>query len=155
MRASRRPIFPKDTLVLVCDGAKALFFENAGDEKAPNLKPLSVQVEPHPPARDMGRDRPTRVYDSHDGSRSGSDQTDRHAEAEVAFLSETARELDRIAEERKSTRIVIVAPPKALGVLRSTGKANRDRIVTELASDLVNHPTSEIERHIAALDRPA
>ena len=150
-----RPDFPKGTIVLVCDGAKALLLENAGDERALNLKPLAVTLEPHPRTRLMGADQPTRVFDSHDGSRSGAEQTDWHVEAEIAFLRESAQALETLARQPGQPGrppIVIVAPPRALGVLRDNlGEATRKGLVVEIAKDLVKQPLEEIEAHLAAL----
>ena len=92
--------FPNRSLILVCDGAKALLFENAGDAQAINLKALDVVVEPHKPTRMMGSDRPTRVYDSMDGSRSGTEQTDWHDKAETDFLT-------RFTESGRGWRLVL------------------------------------------------
>ena len=100
----------------------------------------------------MGADRPTRVFDSHDGSRSGAEQTDWHVEAEIAFLRESAQALETLARQPGRPPIVIVAPPRALGVLRDNlGEATRKGLVVEIAKDLVKQPLEEIEAHLAAL----
>ena len=116
-----RTIIPNKALILVCDGAKALFFENAGDAQALNLKPLVIEVEPHKPTRELGSDRPTRVYDSMDGSRSGTDETDWHEQAEADFLVGVARSLDQLVAERRP--LVSCAGPLA----RRRGRRQRSR----------------------------
>jgi protein required for attachment to host cells len=147
-----RARFPHGSLILVCDGAKALLFENAGDARDLNLKLIEARDEFHPPTRELGDDRPTRVYDSMDGSRSGTEQTDWHTEAERAFLRATAQQFDELVAERRARHVAIVAPPKALAVLRGAVAApTREALVAELARDLVKLPTYEIERHLAAL----
>jgi protein required for attachment to host cells len=147
-----RTSFPNKSLILVCDGAKALLFENAGDAQAINLKALEVFVEPHPPTRTMGSDRPTRVYDSMDGSRSGTEQTDWHTQAESDFLARVAKVLDQVVSELKPPHVVLVAPPRALGVLRQEmADATRATLSAEIGKDLVNHPVPEIESQLAAM----
>ena len=147
-----RTTFPRGTLILVCDGSKGLLFENVGDDLNLNLKLVSERVEPHPPTRELGDDRPVRVVDAMDGSRSGTDETDWHAEAEAAFLHVAAEELDRFVRDQKAAHVVIVAPPKALGILREAIAApTRAAVSAELAKDLVKTPTLEIERHMASL----
>lgn len=47
---------------MACDGSKALLFQNVGDAQAIKLKATEVIVEPHPPARELGTDRPGRAY---------------------------------------------------------------------------------------------
>jgi len=146
-----RLTIPHACLVLVCDGAKALFFENAGDARDLNLHAIEVRTEPHPPTRDLGSDRPTRVYESVGTSRSGAEQTDWHAEAEATFLRGVAASFDGLVAERQARHAVIVAPPRALAVLRDAiGAATREVLAAELAKDLVKLPTYEIERHLKA-----
>ena len=42
--------------ILVCDGARALILENAGDEKFPNLRTREAIEEPHESTRLQGAD---------------------------------------------------------------------------------------------------
>jgi len=141
---------PKGALILVCDGSKALLFENAGDERNLNLKAIDVHVEPHPPTRELGSDRPTRVVDG--WSRSGTDETDWHDEAEAQFLHRAADELDALVRQRRAGHVAIVAPPRALGVLRDAIDApTRSALVLELDKDWVKHPVADIERRLADL----
>ena len=146
-----RTSFPHESLILVCDGAKALFLENAGDAQALNLKTIDARNEPHAPTRELGDDRPTRVHDSRDGSRSGAEQTDWHEQAESDFLRSVAKEFDALVAKRHAKHAVLVAPPKALAVLREAIAAETRKVVdAELAKDLVKLPTYEIERHLIA-----
>lgn len=150
-----RTIIPNKALILVCDGAKALVFENAGDAQALNLKPLVIEVEPHKPTRELGSDRPTRVYDSMDGSRSGTDETDWHEQAEADFLVGVARSLEQLVAERRPPQLTIIAPPRSLGVLRrALGTPSWSAPTVEIGKDLVNHPVAEIEKQLAAMRPP-
>ncbi|GLQ56584.1 host attachment protein [Devosia nitrariae] len=147
-----RTLFPTGTLNLVCDGSKALVFENMGDDRNLNLNALDVRVEPHLPNREFGSDRPTRVFDSMDGSRSGTQETDWHAEAEARFLGDTAHLLDRLVRERHAKHVAVIAPPRALGMLRDAlSPTTRAVLFTDVAKDWVKLPTNEIERQLTAM----
>lgn len=140
------------TWVLACDGSKALLFQNVGDAQAIKLKMVEVLVEPHPPARELGTDRPGRAYESTGDSRSSVRETDRHQQAEDRFLQETAAKIDALVRARTITSLVVAAPPKAMGVLRTClSLATKEVILAEIAKDIVKLPTTEIERHLAAM----
>lgn len=143
---------PHQSLILVCDGARALLFENAGDNQALDLVQVGIQVEPHPPTRDLGTDRPTRVYESGNASRSAAGEVDLHMRAEDAFLARVALRLEEQVKARRSRHVIIVAPPRALGVLRPQLRAaTREALAAEFDKDLAGRTTSEIERHLAKL----
>lgn len=142
---------PRHGWVVVCDGAKALFLRNEGDEVYPNLKTEKVLDEPAPANRDIASDRPGRVHESATHGRSAMEETDRHDEAETAFLTTVASELSTLKEKRGITHLVVVAPPKALGVLRSKLSPAVQQIVSaEVAKDLVKFPVHEIETKLTA-----
>ena len=137
-------------LVLVCDGAKALLFTDSGIAPKPRLKVLEAISEPSPPTSELGTERPGRVHESKGASRSAVETTDYHAAAEADFLRRIAGRLAELVQGGVS-RILIVAPPKALGTLREALSAQVKAAVDgELAKDLVKLPVDEIERHIAA-----
>ena len=143
---------PAMSWVVVCDGSKALLFQNVGDAQAINLKVADVQVEPHAPTRDLGAERSGRVYESLDGRRSSMEATNYHELAEVKFLGKVADTLDEVVRTRKVKHLVIVAPPKAMGVLRRQITEGVQKVVSaEIAKDLVKLPTAEIEHHLSVM----
>ncbi len=138
-------------LVVVCDGAKALLLADAGIAPQPRLSVMETMVEPHATTAALGTERPGRVYQSQGTARSAVEQTDFHTEEEIAFLNRVAERLSAIVAERGVERILIVAPPRALGTLRDALSAHVRALVSgEMAKDLVKMPVPEIERHIAA-----
>jgi protein required for attachment to host cells len=138
--------------ILVCDAAKALLFQNVGDAQALNLKAAEVRLEPHPPTRDLGSDRPGRAFDSGDGSPSAMENTDWHNAAEADFLRGLAGRLDELVRKHGVKHLIVVAPPKALGILRQHfTPAVRDVLSAEIPKDLVKLPTIEIERRLSAI----
>ena len=81
--------------VVVCDGAKALILENAGDATFPNLKTREVYEQDVARTREQGTDAPGRSVNSVGSSRSAMEQTDWHDQAEQRFLIELAGRLMR------------------------------------------------------------
>ena len=62
-----------------------------------------------------------------------------------------AERLDELVHEKDARRIILIAPPKALGVLRPALKADTQAAISaELAKDYTNMPIDEIERRLAA-----
>ncbi|HWJ73767.1 MAG TPA: host attachment protein [Kaistia sp.] len=136
--------------VLVCDGAKALILQNEGTLELVNLKLVDVLEHDGAAAHELGSDRPGRVHESLGQSRSAVEMTDLHERAEAEFLKRVADELTGILQERQARSLVLVAPPKALGLLRQAFPASVRTIAKqELAKDLTGLPISQIERHLA------
>ncbi|HWL03326.1 MAG TPA: host attachment protein [Xanthobacteraceae bacterium] len=133
--------------VVVCDGAKALVFENAGDAKFPNLKTREVYEQENPKTSEAGTDAPGRSVNSTGSARSTMEQTDWHDEAEKAFLGQLASRLNAAVEAGESKAIVVVAAPRALGVLRQSFSAGvKDVIKAEIGKDYVKMPVHQIEK---------
>lgn len=135
--------------VVVCDGRKALILENAGDREHPNLRTHEVFEHEDRPTREQGTDSPGRVHQSVGTARSAVEQTDWQDLAEQAFLKKLAERIDGAVREGATKHIILVAAPRALGMIRpfytpALGKA----IVTEIGKDLVKLPVHEIERQL-------
>src|SRR3954447_18471550 len=103
--------------VVVCDGAKALILENAGDAISPNLKTREVHAQPDAKTSEQGTDAPGRSINSNGSRRSAMEQTDWHAQAEERCLTDLANRLDAGVMGGEIKALIIVAPPAALGVL--------------------------------------
>ncbi|MDM9619991.1 host attachment family protein [Rhizobium sp. S96] len=137
--------------VVVCDGGKALIMQNAGDASGINLKVQETLTQPNEPDREIGADKPGRTHAADGLSGSAVEETDWHKQAEVEFLKQVASKLDLLVRERDVQRIVIVAPPRALGTLRASLSADVQAAVSaELAKDYTNLPVEQIERRLAA-----
>jgi len=137
--------------VVVCDGAKALVLENVGDAKFPNLKTREVLEQKDLPTRDIGSDKPGRAFNSVTAGRGTVKQTDWHDQAEHAFLTELVRRLDADVIAGKVKSIIMVAPPRALGVIREAyPHALRNAVRTEVDKDYVKMPVDQIEKHLTA-----
>jgi len=135
--------------VVVCDGAKAIILENIGDAGMPDLRMREAEEQPAWRTRDIGSDAPGRAINSVGSARSAVEQTDYHEESERTFLIDLARRLDKALSDRETKSIVIVAPPRALGMLRHAYSPQlRKAIAEEVDKDLVAMPIGEIERHL-------
>jgi protein required for attachment to host cells len=136
--------------VVVCDGAKALILENAGDTKFPNLKTIEVFEQQDLPTRELGTDVPGRAVNSVGNIRSAMEQTDWHDQAEKAFLVQLAQRLDVAVTAGKPKSLIIVAPPRALGMLRPAySYALKGAVRAELDKDFVKMPVHEIEKRLS------
>ena len=142
--------------VVVCDGAKALVLENAGDAKFPNLKTLEVFEQKDLATHELGADKPGRAFSpathgshSSHGGRGTVEQTDFHDQAERAFLAQLAKHLDAAVTAGKAKSLIMVAPPRALGMLRPIySHALKGAVRAELDKDLVKHPVDRIEKQL-------
>ncbi|WP_219320818.1 host attachment protein [Methylovirgula sp. HY1] len=136
--------------IVICDGRKALLFENAGDEEFPNFKTREVLEHKSEANRDIDADKPGRVHESATAGRSAIEQVDHHDLEETAFLAQVSKRLDELVAGGEVRHLVVVAPPRALGAIRKTYSAGlRAAIRTEIDQDLVKMPIDEIETKFA------
>ncbi len=137
--------------VVVCDGAKALILENAGDATFPNLKTREVYEQDVAKTHEQGTDAPGRSVNSVGSSRSAMEQTDWHDQAEQRFLVDLAKRLDAAVTAGETKSMIVIAPPRALGVLRQAyPNGLREAVKAEIDKDYVKMPVHEIEKHLAA-----
>jgi protein required for attachment to host cells len=137
--------------VVVCDGAKALVLENTGDAIMPDLKTREVYEQKNPATRELGADVPGRAGGVDGKSRSAVGQTDWHERNEQAFLENLAKQLNAKVSAGAVKSIVLIAPPRALGVLRAAcSAALKSAVRAEIDKDLVGVPIHEIEKRLTA-----
>ena len=133
--------------VLVGDGKKALLLENHGDAELLDLRRRSVRAQENPPTAEQGTDKPGRSFSSASPGRSSYESTDWHALGEARFATELATEINRAAHAQEFRRLIVIAPPKALGDLRAAfSKEAQKRILAEINKDLTHHTIPEIEK---------
>ena len=137
--------------VVVCDAAKALVLENAGDAQDLNLKTREVYEQKNKATHEQGTDAPGRTVNSVGQARSAMGQTDWHERGEQAFLEELVKKLDQELSAGLFKTAVVCAPPRALGVLRQAyTPALKQAVRAELDKDFVRVPIHEIEKRLAA-----
>lgn len=141
--------------ILVCDGRKALILRNDGPAGSPQL---TVEREIHAPApsahsRDLGADRAGRTAQRQGGNlgpRSAVEEVDFHSAEEEKFVRDTLADFTAHCERNGVQEIVLIAPPRALAVLRKAGsKALFERVVGEIDKDLTHHTVDDIRRAIS------
>jgi protein required for attachment to host cells len=135
--------------VVVCDGAKALILENSGDIKLPNLKTVRVFEQKDLATHELGTDAPGRAINSVGNMRSSVDQTDWHDQSERTFLAQLAQYLDEVISSGKAKSIIVVAPPRALGMIRPAySHVVKGAVRAEVDKDFVKMPVHEIAKHL-------
>jgi protein required for attachment to host cells len=101
--------------------------------------------------RELGTDAPGRALNSLGTPRSAMEQTDWHTQEEERFLRTLASRLDAAVNAGQTKSLILVAPPRALGVLRQTySHTLRAALRAEIDKDFVKLPVHEIEKHLAA-----
>ena len=137
--------------VVVCDGAKALVLQNFGNRANWNLKTREVYEQDDPKTHEIGTDKPGRAFNSVGNGRSAMQQPDWHDQQEQRFLAKLAARLDKAVLGGETPSLIVVAPPRAIGVLRRAFTTHvRQAIRAEVEKDFVKMPVDEIERHLAA-----
>lgn len=148
------PLLSAGTHVVVGDGRKALILVNEGTAEHPSLTVETVLNQADPPTRELGSDRPGRVYASVGGSRSATGETDWHQIAEDRFAHEIVAGLVRLAEREKLKKLVLVAPPRTMAELRKVLPEAFSALVTaEITKDLTKHPIAAITALLKAEPR--
>lgn len=143
---TRLDIFTGDWVV-VCDGRKAILCRNAGDELSLNLQVVEEREIDNPPTRAQGADRPGRVHESASTERSSVEDTDWHDAAERQFLRGVAERLHRAVSAGELGGVVLIAPPRALGMIRPLLSPAVAKVVRrEIDRDYVNLPIGKVER---------
>jgi protein required for attachment to host cells len=145
----------KTSWIVVAESARARIFAVSGAEG----KLVEVAGLSHPESRlhdtELSSDVPGRSFDSHGQGRHGMEQaTDPHEREVQAFAVEIARHIDSGIKARSFDSLVLIAPPKFLGQLRSRlSKSARDIVVGELDKNLVEADSDILEGHVSALLR--
>lgn len=139
---------PHDSVVLVADGKKMLFFRNEGDSEFPKLEVERKRETSDAPDRDRKTDLAGRPASASSGAgHSSYEEVDFHQLEEDRFAADTAEMLKTRALRNEFESLIIVAPPKTLGELRKHyHKEVEKRLAGEIAKDLTGHPVAEIEK---------
>lgn len=133
---------------VIADGGRARFVER--DEQGA-FRTISsfVSTDLHEASRDLVSDRPGRVQESATPSRhSVEPKTDPHEAAKEDFVRYVADQLQ--LEQNNFEEIVLVAPPRVLGQIRTMlAKPIADAVGRELSKDLTKVPDHDLAEHLA------
>jgi protein required for attachment to host cells len=137
---------PNQALVLVLDGRKMLFFRNQGDENQIDLRTEAHDEREDAKDSDLKTDGPGAQQQSFGHGRSTMDETDYHQQEEDVWVKEAADLLKKRALSNDFDALAIIAPPKALGVLRKAlHKEVERRIVCSINKEMSGRPIPDIE----------
>lgn len=146
---------PHGALVLVADGKKALFLRNHGDSGMIDLRTESHDERSDRMDRDLKTDAPGTQSPRVGIGRDTMEETDFHQQEEDQWVKETAGELKRRALKNDFDALVVVAPPKALGVLRKAlHKEVERRIVLTVNKEMTDRPIPDIEELLVGEGAP-
>ena len=140
---------------LIADGVRARLLKHKQGEAS--LRPALDHefIGTNLLSSDLASDRAGRALGSdRSASHAVQSKTDPHRHEEVAFAHEIAGILEKARKRDAFDQLVVVAPPKALGDLRSAfTKPLRERIKAELNKDLTTVPIHELSKHLSDLIR--
>ena len=137
---------PHNALVLVADGRKMLFFRNQGDEGQIDLRTEAHDQRKELKDREITSDAPGTVQQSFGYGRSTYEETDFQQQEEDRWIKDAAEELKERALRNDYDALAIVAPPKALGVLRKClHKEVEKRVVCTANKEMSGRPIPDIE----------
>jgi protein required for attachment to host cells len=130
---------PVKVRVVVADEREANFFDLTG-LRAPPAASGSLRNDAARPDRELETDRPGRRFGGANANRhavDGERSTERHEMEQ--FAKEVARSIDGARVRHEFDRLVLVAAPRMLGLLREALPAPcRSVVAAEVAKDLVH-----------------
>jgi protein required for attachment to host cells len=141
------------TWILIADAghARVLESERPGQRLA-RIEGLDVTAD-LPPTRELVRDRQARGHNSVGSARHAIEpKSDPRRNLEQSFARSLVETLAGRRNARDFDRLVIVAPPAMLAMLREEmPKSLGDHVCAEVAKDLVKTPDIEIRRHLEGI----
>lgn len=148
---------PDRTWVVVADGARARVLTGGG--KGARLRPAMDHefIGSNIPSREIDADRPGRSFDSAgEGRHAMEPPTDPRRKRKADFARSIALFLEAEAKRGAFDRLIIAAPPQALGDLRAElSDAVRAKIVHEINKDLVEAPADELTERLSQVLSPS
>ncbi len=142
---------PVRTWILIADGARARIVKNTGPGRGVEADSNLVFRSEHRKLQEIMADKPGRGFDSvGKGRHAMAYGTDAVREDERYFLQGLAERLEKEALADAYDRLILIAPPRALGDLRPfLSKPVRNRIHEEIAKDLTQLPNDRLAVHLA------
>ncbi|WP_170428230.1 baeRF12 domain-containing protein [Ruegeria arenilitoris] len=142
------------TWVVIADGEKALFMENVTDAEDPNL--VVVSVEESDGANAKPSDRAGRRYDTAPNQKSAMEEGKWKTHAKSLFVQDVANLLNRKGLKGAYKRLVLVASPHVLGLLRRRLHSEvLGKVIAEVDKTLTNHPLHKVEQVLRSRLAPA
>jgi protein required for attachment to host cells len=148
-RSDEDPLAPKRLYVLVADSAMARFFK----AKTPVRSIEEILDHPHREGRQKNSDLYTDRPGSNHGGAGGYQTYDRETDEDpenARFARELGEYLNKARHKGQFDNLILVAPPKFLGVLRNhLSKECLGAVMKSIDKDLVREDAAAITRHLS------
>ncbi|HEX7852682.1 MAG TPA: host attachment family protein [Sphingobium sp.] len=142
-----------DMLILVADGRKILLLRNKGTVGTPDLVVEYGEEQPNPPDRDQKTDAQGQRPGSIGPGQASAGETDYHQQTENRFAVHAAELLNQRALQNGFGKLVVVAAPATLGLLRPRYHQEvKARLVAEMAKDMTGTPVDRIAAYLSELE---
>ena len=140
----------KVTWILIADGARARVLNYLGRQSGVEQLPGCDWLAPHAPDRELGSDRPGRAFDSVGKGRHAIDpHTNLHRSNKADFARQITNRLTQKLKAGAFERLVLIAPPKALGDIRNNLDQELSKCVyAQVPLDLTHVPNDEIGSYL-------
>jgi len=144
---------PITTWIVIADGSHARIVLNDGPGKGVKAGPERTFSAVNVAGREIMADRPGRSFDSAGQGRHAMEpRTDPREVEQQKMLHELAKYLEQEAKKGSYDRLVIVAPPRALGSLRSElPPGARTKVSGELDKDLTQVAIHDLAGHLGSV----
>lgn len=148
---------PHSTLVLVVDGRKMILLRNRGDEARIDLR-IEAEDEQklardHERKSDLAGQSPAPANIGHHGGTM--EEPDYQQQDEDRWAKAAAEMLQRRALANDFPALVVIAPPRTLGVLRQHyHKAVEALLIGEFAKEMTDRPVPDIEALVTGHSAP-
>ena len=142
---------PVRTWIVIADGARARIVKNAGPGRGVEADANLVFRSEHRKLQEIMADKPGRAFDSvGKGRHAMAFGADAVREDERRFLQSLAARLEKEATAGSYDRLILIAPPRALGDLRAIlSKPVKNRVHDEIAKDLTQLPNDRLADYLS------
>ena len=136
--------------IVVADGAQARIYVNEGVGKGLVPVPNGEFASPNLKGREIVSDRPGRSFDrGGQGRHAMESEVDPKRHEELSFARDVAAAVDARAKRNEFDRLVLVAPPRMLGDLRSVlSKTTLELVEAEIDKDLTKAKPQDLVKHL-------
>lgn len=141
------------TWIVLADGARAHIVQSMGAGGDLTTVYADEDVKAKLPSREINADRPGRTFDSGgEGRHAYEPPSDPHRKEKADFIRGIADILEDGANKNAYERLILIAPPQALGDLRgSLSKRVSGKVANEVAKDLVATPLHALPARLEGL----
>ena len=143
-----------NTLVLVTDGRKTLFFRNHGDENQIDLRTEAHDEREDRADHEIKSDAAGSSKQSGGFGRPAMEETDFHQQEEDRWAHAAAEAVNKRVLNNDFDNLVVLAPPKTLEEIRKKlHKEAERRLVCEIPKEMTKRPIPDIEALIVSETR--